>query len=423
MTEPIRWGIIGTGLIAHTFARDLAFTDDGVVAAVGSRSASSAEAFGDEFEVPRRYDSYEALVDDDGIDAVYVATPHPMHFANASLALEHGKPVLVEKAFTMTGQEARDLVALARSKKLFLMEAMWTRFFPHVVALREIVARGDLGELVNFEADHGNGLRSIPVSGSSRPNLAAAPCSISGSIPSPSPQCCWADLSGSAALDRARVHGRRRAGVHGLWLAGGAQSILAARRSRALPRRACVSGTRARVEIDGDFYAPTTFSVITKEGEREQFTFETSGRGLHYQAEEVARCLREGLLESDAMPLDESIAIMETIDAVLAFQLRHGITFVILMYCASRCCVAWSCDDTAEELGEGRPLSVEMPPHRVLARCGVMRVTRACGFPGSVLFYVLSRATFSCGRCKSQDVHVVITCLASLGATEGLGKK
>src|ERR1700744_1940838 len=155
MSEPIRWGIIGTGLIAHTFARDLELIDDGVVAAVGSRSASSADAFGDEFGVPRRYDSYESLVDDDAIDAVYVATPHPMHFANASLALEHGKPVLVEKAFTMNAHEARGLVELARSKGLFLMEAMWTRFLPHVVPRREIGARGGLGELVSFEADHG----------------------------------------------------------------------------------------------------------------------------------------------------------------------------------------------------------------------------------------------------------------------------
>ena len=92
MAESIRWGIIGTGGIAHTFARDLQHVNDGVVVAVGSRSATSAEAFGDEFDVPRRYDSYEALVADDEIDVVYVATPHPMHFENASLALDTVSP-------------------------------------------------------------------------------------------------------------------------------------------------------------------------------------------------------------------------------------------------------------------------------------------------------------------------------------------
>jgi predicted dehydrogenase len=320
MTEPIRWGIIGTGLIAHTFASDLAFTDDGVVAAVGSRSASSAEAFGDEFEVPRRYDSYEALVQDDGIDAVYVATPHPMHFANASLALEHDKPVLVEKAFTMNGQEARDLVALARSKNLFLMEAMWTRFLPHVVALREIVARGDLGELVNFEADHGKWFALDPGFRLFAPELGGGAVLDLGVYPISFASMLLGRPERITALVEPAFTGVDGQVSMAFGYAGGAQSILGCTSLARTTTRACVSGTRARVEIDGDFYAPTSFNLITKEGEREHFTFEASGRGLHYQAQEVARCLREGLLESDAMPLDESISIMETIDAVLAFS-------------------------------------------------------------------------------------------------------
>jgi predicted dehydrogenase len=320
MTEPIRWGIIGTGLIAHTFASDLAFTDDGVVAAVGSRSASSAEAFGDEFDVPRRYDSYEALVQDDGIDAVYVATPHPMHFANASLALEHGKPVLVEKAFTMNGQEARDLVALARSKGLFLMEAMWTRFLPHVVALREIVARGDLGELVNFEADHGKWFALDPGFRLFAPELGGGAVLDLGVYPISFASMLLGTPERVTALVEPAFTGVDGQVSMAFGYTGGAQSLLSCTSLARTATRACVSGTRARVEIEGDFYSPTSFTVITKEGEREDFTFETSGRGLHYQAQEVARCLREGLLESDAMPLDESISIMETIDAVLAFS-------------------------------------------------------------------------------------------------------
>src|SRR5664280_1931056 len=126
MSAPLRWGIIGTGGIAHTFARDLRLVDGAQIVAVGSRSQASADAFGDEFAVPRRYTSYEELVSDSHVDVAYVATPHPFHHANARLALEHDKPALVEKAFTMNAAEARDLIALARQKKLFLMEAMWT---------------------------------------------------------------------------------------------------------------------------------------------------------------------------------------------------------------------------------------------------------------------------------------------------------
>jgi predicted dehydrogenase len=320
MAEAIRWGIIGTGLIAHIFARDLAFIDDGVVAAVGSRSAASAEAFGDEFDVPRRYDSYEALVADDDVDAVYVATPHPMHFANASLALEHNKPVLVEKAFTMNGREARDLVSLARSKGLFLMEAMWTRFLPHVVALREIVARGDLGDLVSFEADHGQWFKLDPGFRLFAPELGGGAVLDLGVYPISFASMLLGTPERIAALIEPAFTGVDGQTSMVFSYASGAQSILSCTSLARTATRACVSGTRARVEIDSDFYAPTSFTLITKVGERERFSFETRGRGLHYQAQEVARCLREGLLESDVMPLDESVSIMETVDAVLATQ-------------------------------------------------------------------------------------------------------
>ncbi|MEN3311132.1 MAG: hypothetical protein V7645_461, partial [Actinomycetota bacterium] len=135
MTEPLGWGLIGTGGIAQTFAADLMFSDSGRAAAVGSRRMHSANRFADEFEIPNRHASYEALVADPEVDVVYVATPHPMHHANALLALHAGKPVLVEKAFTMNAAEAEELVAVARAEGLFLMEAMWTRFLPHIAEI------------------------------------------------------------------------------------------------------------------------------------------------------------------------------------------------------------------------------------------------------------------------------------------------
>jgi predicted dehydrogenase len=319
MTDPIRWGIIGTGGIARTFANDLQFTTDGVVAAVGSRSKASADTFADRFDVARRYDSYEGLVGDEGIDAVYVATPHPMHYANATLALDAGKPVLVEKAFTMTGQEARDLVASAREKKLFMMEAMWTRFLPHVVALRGLIASGRLGDLVSFEADHGKWFAPDPgfrlfapeLGGSALLDLGVYPVSFASM------------LLGTPERITAMIE-PAFTGVDGqvsmiFGYAGGAQSTLTCTSLARTATRACVSGTAARVEIEGDFYAPTAFTLISKDGDREAFSFETEGRGLHYQAQEVAHCLRAGLLESEVLPLDETVSIMETMDRVLAF--------------------------------------------------------------------------------------------------------
>ena len=131
MTEPLGWGLIGTGGIAQTFAADLMFTDSGRVAAVGSRHMDSADRFADRFSIPDRHASYEELVADPDVEVVYVATPHPMHHGDALLALRAGKPVLVEKPFTMNAAEAQELVATARAAGLFLMEAMWTRFLPH----------------------------------------------------------------------------------------------------------------------------------------------------------------------------------------------------------------------------------------------------------------------------------------------------
>ncbi|HVB51591.1 MAG TPA: Gfo/Idh/MocA family oxidoreductase [Acidimicrobiales bacterium] len=319
MTEPLRWGVLSTGRIAHTFASDLRFTDQGVVVAVGSRSRATADAFGDEFDIPHRHDSYEALVSDDDVDAVYVGTPHPMHFANAMLALEHRKPVLVEKAFTMTAQEARDLVGHARSTGLFLMEAMWTRFLPHVVALRELVSQGALGEIVTFEADHGQWFEIDPTSRLFAPELGGGALLDLGVYPVSFASMLLGTPSRLTALVDSAFSGVDGQASMLFGYANGAHAVLTCTSSARTPTRACVSGTRARVEIDGDFYAPSSFSLIDRDGHAERYEFDSQGRGLHYQVDEVARCLRAGLTESPVMPLDESVAIMQTMESVLSF--------------------------------------------------------------------------------------------------------
>lgn len=317
MSEPLRWGILGTGNIAHTFANDLQYIDEGVVTAVGSRSQPSADAFGERFGVPLRFDSYEALVDCDQIDVVYVATPHPMHFANAMLALDHDRPVLVEKAFTLNAREARQLVAAARAKKLFLMEAMWTRFLPHVVAVRTLIAEGALGEIVSVEADHGQWFEPDPASRIFAPELGAGALLDLGVYPvSFASMVLGVPERLTALVDP--VFG----GVDGqtsmlFGYASGAHAVLTCTLRARSANRACVTGTEARIEIDGVFYAPSSFSLIGRNGDEERFDFPRRGRGLYYQAQEVARCLGEGRVESDVMALDESIEIMATMDRVL----------------------------------------------------------------------------------------------------------
>src|SRR2546428_985975 len=317
MTEPLGWGLIGTGGISHAFAADLTFTDSGRVAAVGSRHIDSANRFADEFDIPNQHASYGALVADPDVDVVYVATPHPMHHANALLALRAGKPVLVEKAFTMNAAEAEELVAVARAEGLFLMEAMWTRFLPHIAVIRRLLAEGTLGDIVTVTADHGQWFAKDPEFRLFAPELGGGALLDPGVYP--------VSFASMVLGKPDRIVTRidpAFTGVDGqtsmlFGYASGAQAVLTCTSSAKSPTRGAIVGTDACIEIDGEFYAPTSFTLISRTGEQTYFDAPHEGRGLWHQADEVARCLHEGLLESPLMPLDESVSIMQTMDAVL----------------------------------------------------------------------------------------------------------
>lgn len=319
MPKPLRWGILSTGRIAHTFARDLALIDEGVITAVGSRTMDAANSFADEFEIAHRHDSYESLVADPEVDVIYVGTPHPFHHDNAMLALRHGKHVLVEKSFTMTGDEARDLVRFSRERGLFLMEAMWTRFLPHVVAIRELIGDGALGDIVCVEADHGKWFEPNPASRLFAPELGGGALLDLGVYPVSFASMILGTPTRVSALVEPAVTGVDAQTSMLFGYANGAHAVLTCGSNALSATRASVVGVKARIEVDGDFYAPTTFTLITRGGERRRFEFESRGRGLHYQASEVARCIAAGLLESPVMPLDESVSIMETMEEVLTF--------------------------------------------------------------------------------------------------------
>jgi predicted dehydrogenase len=318
MTEPLGWGLIGTGGIAETFAADLMFTESGRAAAVGSRHMDSADRFADRFNIPNRHASYEALVADADVDVVYVATPHPMHRAGALLALHAGKSVLVEKPFTMNAAEAEELVATARAEGLFLMEAMWTRFLPHIAQIRRLLAEGALGEIVTVTADHGQWFAQNPghrlfapeLGGGALLDLGVYPVSFASMVLGKPDRIVTLKDPGFTGVDG------QTSMVFGY--ASGAQAVLTCTLFAKSPTRGAIVGADARIEIDGDFYAPTSFDVISRTGERTRFEAPHEGRGLWHEADEVARCLHEGLLESPLMPLDESVEIMRTMDAVLA---------------------------------------------------------------------------------------------------------
>ncbi|MDA0747365.1 MAG: Gfo/Idh/MocA family oxidoreductase, partial [bacterium] len=157
MADRVRWGILGTGSIAKQFAKGLEAIPDADLVAVGSRSQETADAFGEQFKVKKRHASYEALAEDGEVDAVYVATPHSLHKENSIMCLRAGKAVLCEKPFTINSGEAQDVVDVARETGIFLMEAMWSRFLPVMVRVREWLAEGKIGEQKMLAADFGFG--------------------------------------------------------------------------------------------------------------------------------------------------------------------------------------------------------------------------------------------------------------------------
>jgi predicted dehydrogenase len=313
----VRWGVIGTGLISQTFAADLELTDSGSVVAVGSRRQATADEFGERFGVPNRHDSYEALVADPDVDVVYVGTPHPMHHPDALLALRAGKPVLVEKPFTMNAAEAEELVAEARARGLFLMEAMWTRFLPHIVEIRRLIADGALGEIVTVSADHGQWFAEDPGFRLFAPELGGGALLDLGIYPVSFASMVLGQPERVVAIADPAFTGVDAQTSILLGYASGAHAVLTCTLRAKSPTRAAIVGTEARIELEGDFYAPTAWTLIGREGEAQRFEAPTGERkGLRHEADEVARCLAEGLLESPGMPLDETVEIMRTLDAV-----------------------------------------------------------------------------------------------------------
>jgi predicted dehydrogenase len=321
--SPVRWGILGTGGIAHAFVTDLQLTDSGVAVAAGSRSQESADHFADKFGIENRHGSYFSLAEDPAVDVIYVATPHPMHYENAILALRAGKHVLVEKPFTMNAAEAREIVQVARERGLFAMEAMWTRFLPHMAVIRDWLAQGVLGDVVTLTADHGQWFAKNPEFRLFAPELGGGALLDLGVYPVSFASMVLGTPSRIVSMSDPAFTGVDAQTSMLFGYDSGAQALLTCTLLAKSPTRAAIVGTDARIEVEGNFYAPVAVTLIPRNGDPIRVESVHEGRGLHHQAEEVARRLAAGDVESPLMPLDETISIMETMDTVLA-QVREG---------------------------------------------------------------------------------------------------
>jgi predicted dehydrogenase len=316
-TSP-RWGILATGGIAHSFTSDLVLNGH-TVQAVGSRRPDAAAEFAAEFGIPNVHGSYDALVADPEVDVIYVASPHPFHAEHASLALNAGKHVLVEKPFTLNADEARELAALAGSKGLVVLEAMWTRFLPHMQRIREILEAGKIGEVHTLIADHTQKLsddpehriNSLELGGGALLELGIYPISFASALFG-APESIQASAALKATGADAQVATIFR------YANGAIASTLSASDTKG-PNRASIIGTAGRIEIDAVWYSPTSFRVLDSvDAVVEHYVSEVNGRGMHYQAIAMEELITGGSRIDARMPVDETVRIMQTLDDVRA---------------------------------------------------------------------------------------------------------
>ncbi len=314
----ISWGLLGCGRIANKFATSMSAAKGAIIIAVASRTAGKAREFARKYGISAHYDKYEDLVVRDDIDAVYIATTHNFHYENIKLALENGKHVLCEKPLTVNGREAREVIDLSRRKRLFLMEGMWTRFLPAIVRLRELLCDGAIGEIRQVRADLGfrnefnteSRLLKRDLAGGALLDVGVYPLSFSSMVMGERPKEIKAvgDI-GSTGVDEQSAYL--------LAYDDGRISMLSSAIRTALNNHAEVIGTEGRIVIPPVFFKGKSVE-LQKNGE-EPLVFEHSfvdQEGFRFEIEEASNTIHSGKTESSTMPLDETLAQMETIDEI-----------------------------------------------------------------------------------------------------------
>ncbi len=357
MSTPFRWGLLGAGDVARHFGVSAKLLPGHQIAAVASRRRERAEATAAALGGAMALTDFTELVADPSVDAVYVATPAALHCDHVALALEAGKPVLCEKPFTVTADEARELAALAGKTGTFLMEAMWTRFIPAIQALKTRVDAGEIGEPRMFQADLGFAVPYDPSNRFFAPELGGGALLDLGIYPL---SLAWYLLgppeAGQMLVGKANNGVDARASMV-LRFPGGALAALSCSFDQRLSNRAVLSGTRGSLALDSPLYAPeritltrapelvpSTASGAAAPGTMSRFatqpklirlrrryapllrqllrrervtqSYPFPGHGYQFEASEVATCVRAGRRESAVMPLDETVAILECLETL-----------------------------------------------------------------------------------------------------------
>jgi predicted dehydrogenase len=256
-------------------------------------------------------------VADPDVDVVYVSTPHPFHHENALLALDAGKHVLIEKPFAMNAWQAREIVELAETKGLIALEAMWTRYLPHMVRIRELIRSGALGEVRTVIADHNQNLPKDPAHRLNDPALGGGALLDLGIYPVSFAFDVFGAPTGIRAAASMTETGVDRQTAMIFEYGGGQQAVLHCALDTAGPNQASIIGTEGRIEIPSVWYTPSAFTRYDADGNVvERFDEPVTGRGMQYQAQEMERLIAAGSIANDILPPRQSIQVMEAMDEV-----------------------------------------------------------------------------------------------------------
>jgi predicted dehydrogenase len=323
--DELRWGIIGPGRIAELLTKDFPLVPGSRAVAVASRSLDRAEAFAERHGLERAYGSYAEIIDDPEIDVLYIATPHPQHHPIALAGLHAGKALLVEKAFTATPSGAAEVVALARKSGLFVMEAMWTRFQPAVVAVRDLIADGAIGEVRSVQADLGvareydpaDRLFDLALGGGALLDLGVYVASFAQMLlGTPERVTAAGSLFPTGADADATLL---------LDYGDGRSATLTTSLRQALPGQARVFGTTGWIDVLPRFHHPQTIVLHRSGAEPETITRPPTGGGYAHELIEVTECVRAGRTESPVMPLADTLTVQALLgEAAEQLGVRHA---------------------------------------------------------------------------------------------------
>lgn len=313
-----RWGILGPGRIAHKFVQDLLTLPDAQLYAVASSSQERADEFAQQYGIPHAFGAYEDLLTLPDLDIVYVATPHVKHYENVLMLLNGGIGVLGEKPFAMNGEQVREMVETARSKQVFLMEALWSRFMPGIRHALELAQSGAIGKVVSVKADFGFRAPFLPdkrlfnkeLGGGSLLDIGIYPLFLS-----------YLFLGKPTSIKASATFGSTDVDEQCGMVLTYADGQLAFLDSTLLAKTDCIGviqGETGQIRIHSRFHETTAVTLQPDEQEPTTFTFDRQTHGYDYEAQHVMQCLAEGRTESPLWSLDDSLNLMELLDGVRA---------------------------------------------------------------------------------------------------------